>query len=150
MNRRRCRKRWLSLWLVAAVLGHFGLHAREASAFVLCFGSDGHVAVERPGHDHRSEPGRASKGAPSEAGVYALQSGATPCVDVPVVSEDHGAHKPLNGSRAATLDLAPSALAAVLIALIPIGELVIAPLFFPDPPSVDPGRSALRSVILLI
>ncbi|MCI0407887.1 MAG: hypothetical protein L0191_04860 [Acidobacteria bacterium] len=71
-------------------------------------------------------------------------------MDIPVVSEDHGAHKPLNGSRAPALDFAPGALTVILIALISIDELVVAPVFFPASLIVDPGLPALRSVILLI
>lgn len=48
----RCSKNWLSIVLILAILGHFGLGHRDASAFVLCFGVDGHVAVEHVGYDH--------------------------------------------------------------------------------------------------
>lgn len=64
MNRCRCPKRWLSLWLIVAMLGHFGLAAGEVPAFLFCFGADGHVAVERTGHDHRSEAGPELQKAP--------------------------------------------------------------------------------------
>jgi hypothetical protein len=53
MNSLHHSKTGLSLLLIFAVLGHFGLGHREASDFVLCFGADGHVAVECTGHDHR-------------------------------------------------------------------------------------------------
>jgi hypothetical protein len=150
MNRFRRSKTWLSLWLIVAVLGHFGLGHQDASAFVLCFGADGHVAVERAGHDHHSEAVLASPGTPSKAGTYVLKSGESPCVDIPGVSEDQGAHKPLSRLLEFSLDSALAALAAVVLMLIPIDELLTVPVFFPDPPVVDSRLPVLRSVILLI
>jgi hypothetical protein len=58
LTRPRRSKKWLSLWLLIAMIGHFAFGHREASAFVLCFGADGHVAVERAGHDHALETGK--------------------------------------------------------------------------------------------
>src|ERR687887_337155 len=133
MNRLRRSKTWFSLWLIVAVLGHFGLGHHDASAFVLCFGADGHVAVEAAGHDHRSQASRGPEHRPiTEKGIYVLKIGESPCTDIPVVSEDHGAHKPLIESKDSSPDPNVLALAALVIAFIPFDELVTAPVFFPD------------------
>ncbi|MGH8614782.1 MAG: hypothetical protein ACREYF_22835 [Gammaproteobacteria bacterium] len=150
MNRRR-PKRWLSLWLIVAMLGHFGLYARDASAFVVCFGSDGHVAVETAGHHHRSEAGPELRKAPlSEVAASTTQARGTSCIDIPVVSEDHGAHKPLIESRGQSPDCKVLVSAALIIALLPCEEAAAQPIFFPDAPVVDPRLPTLRSVLLLI
>jgi hypothetical protein len=118
------------------MLGHFGLMSGEASAFVLCFGADGHVAVERAGHDHGSEVGSEVQKVPllPDVGTFATKVGRTGCIDLPVASEDHGAHKPLLESK----DQSPACKilvpASLLIALIPHEETAPQPVFFPDPP----------------
>jgi hypothetical protein len=151
MNRLRRSKTWLSLWLIVAVLGHFGLGQHDASAFVLCFGADGHVAVEPAGHDHRSQASHGLEYGPiTEKGVYVLKTGESPCTDIPVASEDHGSHKPLIESKDPSPDLNVLALAALVIAFIPFDELAAAPVFFSDPPIIDSRLPALRSVVLLI
>ncbi|MGH6636766.1 MAG: hypothetical protein ACRED0_11780 [Gammaproteobacteria bacterium] len=149
MNRRR-PKRWLSLWLIVAMLGHFGLAVGEAPAFVLCFGADGHVAVERTGHDHRSEAGPELQKAPLSEVAASTTKARAPCIDIPVVSEDHGAHKPLIDSKGHSPDCKVLVPAALIIALIPCEETAGQAIFFPDPPVVDPRLPTLRSVILLI
>jgi hypothetical protein len=151
MNRLRRSKTWLSLWLIVAVLGHFGLGHHDASVFVPCFGADGHVAVEPAGHDHRSQASHGLEYGPiTEKGVYILKTGESPCTDIPVASEDHGSHKPLIESKDPSPDPNVLALAALVIAFIPFDELAAAPVFFPDPPIVDSRLPALRSVVLLI
>jgi hypothetical protein len=151
MNRLRRSKTWLNLWLIVAVLGHFGLGHHDASAFVLCFGADGHVAVEPAGHDHRSQASHGLEYGPiTEKGVYILKTGESPCTDIPVASEDHGSHKPLIESKDPSPDPNVLALAALVIAFIPFDELAAAPVFFPDPPITDSRLPALRSVVFLI
>ncbi|ABA57833.1 hypothetical protein Noc_1338 [Nitrosococcus oceani ATCC 19707] len=142
-------KGWLSLWLIVAVLGHFGLSHTEASAWVLCFGVDSHVAVEPADHNHFVPP--TSNGISLAKGdVYTegLTTGESPCLDIPVVSEDHGAHKPLSGFQQPSLD---EGLAAVvlIIAVILFPHTITKPAFLPDPSIVDSRLVALRSVVLL-
>ena len=144
-------KRYLALLLIVAVLGHFGLGPHDASALVLCFGADGHVAVEPAGHDHRSQAPDSLEEVPlTEKGTYVLKTGESRCTDIPVISEDHGSHKPLIESKDPSSDTGVLALTAIVIALIPFDELTAAPVFFPDPPTVDSRLPALRSVVLLI
>ncbi|MGZ3820110.1 MAG: hypothetical protein ACXVB6_05935 [Mucilaginibacter sp.] len=52
METLRRSKTRLIIMLILAILGHFCLEHRDASAFVLCFGMDGHVAVEHVGYVH--------------------------------------------------------------------------------------------------
>lgn len=135
-------KRRVGLWLIIVLLGHFGLGQHDAAAFVLCFGADGHVAAERADHDHRFTT--AQRDSP-DAGV--LASGESTCVDISVVSEDHGAHKPLPGPHEICLDAPPS---LSVLTFLPIDERVAAPVFPPPIALVDPALAALRSVFLLI
>lgn len=150
MHRLRRAKRWLALWLITAVLGHFGLSHQDASAFVLCFGADGHVAVEPAEHDHGAEAAYASEGANLKPSAYSLKGDRSPCTDFPVTSDDHGAHKPLSGSLKPALDLPLVALVALVLIFNPIREKLAKPVFPRGPPFIDPGLPALRSVILLI
>ncbi len=144
-------KRRLGLWLIIALFGHFGLGPGEGSAWVLCFGADGHVAVEPRGHDHRLQPVRAAGGVSiRDDASPVLNSGENPCIDIPVVSEDHGAHKPAIESRQPSLDAKLVALLPFVFASIPFGEPAAGAVFFPDPPIVDFRLSALRTVVLLI
>ena len=148
---RRRPKTWLSLWLIVAMLGHFGLHARDASAFVVCFGSDGHVAVEPAGHDHGPQARDGLEQAPlTRKGAHGLKTGESRCTDIPVISEDHGSHKPLIESKNPSPDTGVLAFAALVIALIPFDEPAAASVFFPDPPIIDSRLPPLRSVVLLI
>lgn len=147
MNRRS--KRWLSLWLIVAVLGHFGLGHRDASAFVLCLGAHGHVAVEPAGHDHGPQARDSLEQAPlTGKDAHVLKTG--PCTDIPVISEDHGSHKPLIESKNPSPDTDVLPLRAFVIALIPFDELAAARIFFPDPSIIDSRLPTLRSVVLLI
>ncbi|MGH8512427.1 MAG: hypothetical protein ACREV8_00455, partial [Gammaproteobacteria bacterium] len=133
--------------MIIAVLGHFGLGHRDASALVLCFGADGHVAVEPAGHHHRSQaPDRREERLITEKGTYVLETGDSPCTDIPVISEDHGSHKPLIEAKDPSPDTGVLELTAFVIALIPFDELAPAPVFFPDSPTVDSRLSTLRSV----
>lgn len=138
------------------MIGHFAFGLREASAFVLCFGADGHVAgaVERAGHDHALETGKSDQGGTgrtlAQAGADAqLQSTDSPCLDIPVVDEDHGDHKPFGPSQDRLADVGLVALVAYVIALISIDPLPAKFRAVSDPPAVDSRLSALRTVVLL-
>lgn len=148
MYRFRRSKTWLSLWLIIVVLSHFGLSHHEASALVLCLGADGHVAVEPANHEHASpSPNEASL---AKVGVptHGLKAGESSCLDLPVISGSHGAHKPLSGLQKPLL--AEGFAAAVLVIAIILFPITIAKLALPpDPPVVDIRLVALRSVVLL-
>lgn len=148
MYRFRRLKGWLSLWLIVAVLGHFGLSHHEASAFVLCFGADGHVAVEPADHEHALP--HPNEGSPTKGGAHThgLKLEERPCLDLPVVKGDHGAHKPLSGPQKPLLNEG-LAVAILVIAIILFPKAIATPLFPPDPPIVDSRLIALRSVVLL-
>lgn len=155
LNRLRHSKKWLSLWLLIAMIGHFAFGLREASAFVLCFGADGHVAVERAGHDHALGKGKSDQGGASrtltQAGTDAqLQSTGGPCLDIPVIDEDHGGHKSFGPPQDRLGDVGLVALAAFVIALISIDPLPAKLRAVSAPPAVDSRLTALRTVVLLI
>ncbi|QBQ55140.1 hypothetical protein [Nitrosococcus wardiae] len=141
-------KGWLSLWLIVAVLGHFGLSYHEASAFVLCFGTDGHVAVEPADHEHALP--HSNESSPPEAGAHThgLKLEERPCLDLPVVSGNHGDHKLLTGPQKPLLDEG-LVVAILVIAIIFFPKAIATPVFSPDPSIVDSRLIALRSVVLL-
>jgi hypothetical protein len=144
-------KRYLGRLLIVAVLGHFGLGPHDASALVLCFGADGHVAVE-PMHTPHAPADQAPVAA------HAIQTGAQaetacegPCTDFPVIAEDHGAHKPALGSERSSLDARLYAAPALVVSLIPFDEIVHKVALSPAHSLViDSWLPARRSVVLLI
>lgn len=94
----------LRLCLVIALLSRFTLDVLTGPMYVLCFGTDGHVAVEVAGHDHRANansqavpPTIDSKQRP------VAQNFDPPCLDLPVTSDAKGTQastdfaKALNG-----------------------------------------------------
>ncbi|MVF23064.1 hypothetical protein EVC37_15780 [Methylocaldum sp. BRCS4] len=147
MNTLRRSKIWLSVVLMLAVLGHFGFGHRDVSAFVLCFGADGHVAVEPAGHDHGTDADQRSP-TKAETGAY-FADGDSPCRDIPVVDDDHGAHVPLAEASKPSLDLGLLPLVFLTFLLIPYARLVPRRLRFPDPPITDSRLLARRTVVLL-
>ncbi|MDD4904558.1 MAG: hypothetical protein PHD39_00165 [Methylobacter tundripaludum] len=145
-------KIWLSFVLMLAVLGHFGLGHSDASAFVLCFGTDGHVAVERVGQDHGVN---ADKVFPTKAETNAYFTDGdspctSPCTDIPVVGDDHGAHIPLTDLSKASVDLGLLPLVFLVFLFIPYVQVITRRSFFADPLFTDSRLLALRSIVLLI
>lgn len=131
-----------------AVLGHFGLGHSDASAFVLCFGADGHVAVERANHDHRTNVDKASH--PNAETGANFANGDLPCTNIPVVGGDHGAHVPLSDLFKASVDVGLLLLVFLVFVLIPYAKAVTQRPFFPYPPFTDSRLLGLRSIVLLI
>lgn len=148
MNTLRRSKTRLCFVLMLAVLGHFGLGHRDVSAFVLCFGADGHVAVESAGHDHGADADQRSASR-AETGTYSVPLDS-PCTDIPVVGDDHGRHVPLAQASKPSLDLGLLPLVFLAFLLISSARAVLRRLRFPDPPFTDSRLLALRSVVLLI
>ncbi len=81
-------KTWFSYVLICAVFVHFALAHGEAD-WVLCFGADGHIAVEQAAHTHDqpvSKPAQTTN----------LTTADLPCQDFPVVNSGHDNHIPLS------------------------------------------------------
>ncbi|WP_445366583.1 hypothetical protein ACH5Y9_14670 [Methylomonas sp. BW4-1] len=147
MDTLRQSKTWISIVLILAVLGHFGLGHRDVSAFVLCFGADGHVGVEHVGHDH--EIGL-NKAAPLKDPTNAyFTDGESPCTDISLDGDDH-----------IPLSLTNLLKIAIDIGFLPVfflfslltlysRAIIRQPAFF-DPPFTDSKLLALRSIVLLI
>ncbi|MGH8590938.1 MAG: hypothetical protein ACREXX_16905 [Gammaproteobacteria bacterium] len=151
MKPSRRTRRHLGLLLTFVLFAHFGLGHRDVPAWVLCFGSDGHVAVE-PMHSPHAPADRVVVGAHmAEPGVPAAISGAGSCWDIPVIGEDHGAHKPCLESERPIPDARLYAPPALVVKLIPFDEMAGKAAFFPGvSPSIDSRLPARRSVVLLI
>ena len=111
---------------------------------MLCFGADGHVAVEPADHEHTLPRTNKVTGAP----VSGLKTGEDPCFDLPVVSGDHDTYEPLSRPQSPLLDEG-LAVAVWAIALFLFPKAIVTPLFSPDPPIIDSRLVALRSVVLL-
>lgn len=139
----------LSLWLVLALVGHFTLGILEQSAYVLCFGADGHVAVERAGHDHRALNPRCFD--QISADKNALQNADPACVDIPVDDNDHGSHTPFPEPGKGFDGMAwAAALIAFYFVLLPLARTVSAAFRPHSPPLLDSRILLRRSVVLLI
>jgi hypothetical protein len=151
MKPSRRTRRHLGLLLTFVVFAHFGVGHRDVPAWVLCFGADGHVAVEPAAHDHRSPaPDSLEEARLTEKATCVLKTGESACTDIPVISEDHGSHKPLIEWKNPSPGTGILPVAPLVIALIPFDELAAASVFFPDPPIIDSRLPAHRSVVLLI
>lgn len=148
LHRYRRSKNWLSLWLMVAVLGHFTLGVIEQSAYVLCFGVDGHVAVERAGHDHRVLSPRCFDQA--GAGKTVLQDTDPACVDIPVGGDDHGSHTPFTEFGKGLGDVGWAMLVVFCFILLPLVRTAIAVFRAHSPPHLDSSILLRRSVVLLI
>lgn len=151
MDTLRRSKTWLSFVLILTVLGHFGLSHGE-SAFVLCFGADGHVAVERVSQDHDANADKTTR---HQDGTNAsITDGGSPCTspctDIPLAGDDHGAHVPLLILSKVSLDLGLLPLFFLVFFLLPYARVSIRRSFFPDPPFTDSRLLSLRSTVLLI
>jgi len=151
MNALRHSKNWLSIVLILAILGHFGLGHRDASAFVLCFGEDGHVAVEHIGYDHGISPDKNDHFSDT-AGVHFTDDDApcnSPCTDISLDGDDH---IPLSLTDFVKIALDSGLLPVFfLFSLLSLHgrPFIRQPAFF-DPPFTDPRLLALRSIVLLI
>lgn len=151
MNALRHSKTWLSIVLILAVLGHFGLGHRDASAFVLCFGADGHVAVEKTGKDQFASVNAATR-FNDETNALTSDDGdpcSSPCTDIPIDGDDH---IPLQLTDLLKLAIDTWLLPVFfLISLLALYAKVVIrqPAFF-DPPFTDSRLLALRSTVLLI
>jgi hypothetical protein len=147
----RRSKNWLSIVLILAILGHFGLGHRDASAFVLCFGGDGHVAVEHVGHDHAITLDKNAHFSDA-AGVHFADSDApcnSPCTDISLDGDDH---IPLSLTDFVKIALDSGLLPVFfLLSLLSLHSrpFIRQPAFF-DPPFTDPRLLSLRSIVLLI
>ena len=81
----RKHKSILVLLLMAGLLASFGRHG----TFVLCFGEDGHVAVEAASAEHCCEPVSAvplppSSGVPAKPGIHESDYPCGSCLDIPL------------------------------------------------------------------
>lgn len=151
MDTLRRSKTWLSFVLILTVLGHFGLSHGE-SAFVLCFGADGHVAVERISQDHGANEDKATQHKDG-ANAYITDGDSpctSPCTDIPIAGDDHGAHVPLSVLSKISLDLGLLPLFFLVFFLIPYARVIPQRHFFSDPLFTDSRLLSLRSTVLLI
>ena len=139
---------WLPFVLILTVLSHFGLGHSEASAYVLCFGADGHVAVEKAGHDHEVHPDKISRD--TKGFGASLTDGGSPCTDIPVADDDHGTHVPLLVLSKISVDLGLLPLVFFFILLIPYARIIIRRPFISEPLFTDSRLLAHRSTVLLI
>lgn len=151
-NTPRRFKTWFSFVLILTVLSHFDVGHTDPSVFVLCFGSDGHVAVERISQNHDANADKTPQHQDG-ANSYITDGGSpctSPCTDIPLAGDDHGAHVPLLVLSKVSLDIGLLPLFFLVFFLIPYAGASIRRCFFPDPPFTDSRLLGLRSTVLLI
>lgn len=141
-------KTWLPFVLMLTVLCHFNVGHSDASAYVLCFGADGHVAVEHTGHDHGVGTDKVYS-TKAEASAY-FTGTDSPCTDIPVVGDNHGAHVPLIDLSKTSIDFGLLPLFFLVFFLIPYARVIPRRHFFSDPLFTDSRLLSLRSTVLLI
>ncbi|MBS3953139.1 MAG: hypothetical protein KGZ88_09345 [Methylomicrobium sp.] len=148
----RTYKEWISYVLIFAVLSHFGGGHTDPSVFVLCFGSDGHVAVERISQDHDANANKALQHK-DRANAYFTDGDSpctSPCTDVPLGDDDHASHVPLTDLSKTSLDVGILPLFFIAFLLVPYARVITRRRFSSDPPITDSRLLALRSIVLLI
>jgi hypothetical protein len=148
----RRSKTWLSFVLILAVLGHFGLGHRDMPVFVLCFGADGHVAVEHSGQDRDSTLDE-TKLLKNGAKAYAIDNGSpchSPCTDIALDGDDH-TPLPLTDLAKIVIDIGLLPVFFLILLLIPeAGAFIRRPACSEPPPFTDSRLLALHSTILRI
>ena len=148
----RCFKTWLCPVLMVAVLGHFGLGHRDLSTFVLCFGADGHVALERIGLNSTANPDKTVQPTiKADANIAASDSPCnSPCTDIPIGEDGHITYLSLSDLSKATSDFGFIALFSLIFLCLFHDCVVIQRRVFSDPAFTDPRLLALSSIILRI
>lgn len=139
---------WLPVVLMLTVLCHFGLGQSEASEFVLCFGANGHVAVEKSGHDHSVHSGNTSQTI-NQADTH-LVGNDSPCTDIPVDGDDHGSHTPLLSVSKVSVDLTLLLLIPLVFLFVCYAVVILRRPFSYKPLFTDSRLLGLRSTVLLI
>lgn len=146
MNTLRHSKTWLSFVLILTVLVHFGLGHQDVSSFVLCFGADGHVAVEYIGQDHDASVNKAE----GKTNAYSTNDDSpcmSPCTDIPL----DDTHPPLSLTDLSKIAFDIGFLPLFfLILLLCYPRLISRQPPFPDLLFTDSRLLALRSTVLLI
>jgi hypothetical protein len=150
MNTLRHSKTWLSFVLILTVLINFGFGHQDVSSFVLCFGADGHVAVEHIAQDHDTSEGKIAN-LEEKSNIYFADSKlpcTSPCADIPLDGDAHTS-LPLTDLSKIAFDIGFLPL-FFLILLLYYPRLITRQPPFPAPPFTDSRLLALRSTVLLI
>ncbi len=147
-NMLRHFKTWFSYTLILIVLCHFGLVHGDVSAYVLCFGEDGHVAVERADHHHRIHADKVSL-TEAKTGAY-FTNADLPCTDIPIVDDDHGSHIPLSALSKTSIDLGFLPQVFLFFLPLPYARAIIRRPCFNDLLFTDSRLLGIRSTVLLI
>jgi hypothetical protein len=147
----RNSKIWLTTLLIIAMLGHFGLGHRDVSVFVLCFGADGHVAIEYVGPVHGTGLDKSTE-ITGDATAFSIDSALpceSPCTDISMDGNDH-IPLPLTDLLKVSIDIGLLPAFFLLSLLVFYARVIIRQSAFSDPPFTDSRLLALRSTVLLI
>ena len=148
MNALRRSKSWLSFILLITVLGHFGLGHRDSLTFVLCFGADGHVAVERIERNHDFNVNKSTH-PKIETEAYFPDSDS-PCTDIPIGEDDHITYISLTDLSKTSIDVGYLPFFTLIFLFILHASVLIQRRIFFEPTFIDPRLLALNSTVLLI
>ncbi len=141
-------------------------------SYVLCFGQEGHVAVEKAGHDHKAEASvlpeqtlqtrlsadsmavssATAKEVSGKPAVYDTQrlDDSQPCLDLPLDDGDHCGHHSLKPVQQHLMEIGWALLTAVILLILPVQ---LRPLKLKPLSAVNAGSSnplLRRCVVLLI
>jgi hypothetical protein len=148
----RRSKIWLSFVLMITVLGHFGLGHRDISTFVLCFGADGHVALERIGANLEANVDKTTQ-PKSEANTYFTDGDLpcnSPCTDIPIGEDGDITYLSLTDLSKVLNDLGFLPLFSLVFLFVIYPIVVTQRRLFSDPLFTDPRLLALSSTVLRI
>ncbi|WP_171695505.1 hypothetical protein [Methylomonas sp. ZR1] len=137
--------------LILAMLCHFGLGHQDVSAFVLCFGADGHIAVEKTGKDPLASVNAVTRFIDETNALTSdeREPCSSPCTDIPIDGDDHIPLQLTNLSKIA-IDIGLLPVFFLISLLVFYARVIIRQSAFFDPPFTDSRLLALRSTVLLI
>ncbi len=148
----RRSKIWLSFVLMIAVLGHFGLGHRDISTFVLCFGADGHVALERIGPNSAENVEKVNQ-PQRETNTYFSDGDSpcsSPCTDIPIGEDGHITYISLTDLSKVANDLGFLPIFPLLFLCVIHCNVATRRRLFSDPPFTDPRLLAISTTVLRI
>jgi len=141
-GRRNNLSKLISSYVLVALICHLFLGHMTMFSYVLCFGQEGHVAVEKAGHDHKAEASvllrqnlqtrlsavsmdvspTISKEISGEPVVNDTQwlNDLQPCRDLPLDDDDHCGHHSLKPIQQHLMEIGWALLTAVILLILPV------------------------------
>lgn len=150
----------ISSYVLVALIGHLFFGYGVQAPYVLCFGQNGHVAVERAGHDHARDALAQSGNVQDSHQAAALADAdqrylqgldkSKPCLDLPIGDESQSSHYSLEPLLQHLLDAGWAMMTIVILLIVTLQPTFLKhhQLFTTNPNSSSPALR--RCVVLLI